>query len=229
MWWLAVLLLLVLVLVVWLVHRRLHVVISRYKEDVNWKKRLFYSSTVYEKETGGTHSIPYNKGNEASVYFKYIVDNYHALPEYTVFVHGHESDWHHSQSIVDTIHSLNLQNGYANINDTKQRFELTKDSNGFIITDYVEENQIDRYPVGNGIEDWWKENMEEYFGTFDEKVASDTCCAQFVVSRNAILQHPLSFYEKQYNWLITTDVENRYSGRFYEWTWKYIFTYNSQS
>jgi hypothetical protein len=225
MWWLM-LVPLVLLLVWWLVKRRVQVVISRYSENVDWKNRLMYDSVVYEKNKPGyKYNIPVNKGNEASVYFKYIVDHYHSLPEYVIFVHGHESDWHHKASIVDTIHSLSFQNGYANINDTDQTFELCKTSKGFNVKNFIKSEQVDEQDVyDHGMDEWWREAMEEYFGKFDGKVVSDTCCAQFVVSRDAILRHPLSFYEKQYNWLVTTDIENAYSGRFYEWTWKYIFT-----
>ena len=235
MWWLLIIVLLLLLL--FFVRRRhsIHVVISRYNENVSWKDRLVYQSTVYEKNPvpGYRYNIPVNKGQEAPVYFKYILDNYYALPDYIIFLHGHETSWHQNKSIVDTVNSLWFGNEYTNINDTKQKFKLKKDSRGFNITDYIDNEQIDTYNIrevmGDDMDKWWKETMEEYFGSFDDKVTTDTCCAQFVVSKNAILRHPLSFYEKHYNWLLETDIDNKYTSRFYEWTWKYIFTCNSQS
>ena len=44
--------------------------------------------------------FPVNKGNEASVYLKYIIDFYDNLPEFTFFIHDEEYSWHHSGSTL---------------------------------------------------------------------------------------------------------------------------------
>jgi hypothetical protein len=43
--------------------------------------------------------------------------------------------------------------------------------------------------------------------------------AQFLVHKSLITNLPLDFYEKLYNWIITTDMTNDKSSRFLEWTW----------
>lgn len=40
-----------------------------------------------------THAVMPNKGLEAAAYVHAILDNYHALPDLLVFMHGHDSGW----------------------------------------------------------------------------------------------------------------------------------------
>lgn len=47
--------------------------------------------------------------------------------------------------------------------------------------------------------------------------------AQFLVHKSLITNLPLEFYDKLYNWIITTDLENAESGRFLEWTWHILW------
>ena len=61
-------------------------VVSRYNKNVDWVYKLkninnFY---IYEKEKPkNKYNIPVNKGNEASVYLKYIIDHYDNLGDFT--------------------------------------------------------------------------------------------------------------------------------------------------
>jgi len=43
--------------------------------------------------------------------------------------------------------------------------------------------------------------------------------AQFLVHRDLIRGLPKQFYERLYNWIITTELHSHFSGRFLEWTW----------
>ena len=74
---------------------------------------------IYDKETPeNEYNIPVNKGNEASVYLKYIVDNYDNLADFTFFTHDEEFAWHHSGSIIDRFDEAVMSNKlYYNIND----------------------------------------------------------------------------------------------------------------
>ena len=63
-------------------------------------------------------NIPVNKGNEASVYLKYIIDYYDELSNFTFFIHDEEFSWHHSGSIINKYkEAINSKNTYYNIND----------------------------------------------------------------------------------------------------------------
>jgi len=200
------------------------VVVSRYKENVNWTKKLNHDCKIYEKENPSSkYNIPVNKGNEASVYFKYIIDHYTILPDYVAFVHGHESDWHHPDSMVTKLNAINPSGEYTNLNANTARTGVVIDENDEITLKHGD-------PPGHWgpMSDWWRQVMKPFFGNRRGLIVNDMCCAQFIVSRESILRHPLKFYETQYNWLLTTDLDNSVSGRYYEWLWEFIFTTDSK-
>lgn len=55
------------------------------------------------------------------------------------------------------------------------------------------------------------------------EVLSQPCCGQFALSRSTILSVPKLQYIFYRDWLLTTDLEDRLSGRVWEYTWQYIF------
>jgi len=71
------------------------VVVAHYKENIDWLKNVRNMKTCVISRQGMAPGIPPNRGNEASAYLEYIIHNYDTLSDYTVFVHGHRSDWHH--------------------------------------------------------------------------------------------------------------------------------------
>lgn len=50
------------------------------------------------------------------------------------------------------------------------------------------------------------------------------CCAEFIVSRDAILRRPRQFYENALFWLWNTTYRQDFTSRFFEFTWHMIFT-----
>jgi hypothetical protein len=200
------------------------VVVSRYKEDVNWTKKLKHDCKIYEKETPSSkYNIPVNKGHEASVYFKYIIDHYDNLPDYVAFVHGHESDWHHPSSMATKLNAIHPSGEYINLNENTGRTGVIVDENDEIILKHDD-------PPGHWgpVSDWWRQVMKPFFGNRRGLIVNDMWGGQFIVSKKSILRHSLKFYETQYNWLLTTDLDNSASARYYEWVWKFIFTTDSK-
>ena len=184
-------------------------VVSRYKKDVSWiykldKVKKFF---IYDKETPeNPYNIPVNKGNEASVYLKYIIDNYENLPDFTFFIHDDEYAWHHKGSIIDKFNeSIATNKLYYNINNNCTLGSIiTNDWYNEILIWYNE--YIEKYIPMNSLpnKDWTK----GYRGS-----------AQFLVHKSLIEKLPKQFYEDLYNWIINTDMESAKSGRFMEWTW----------
>lgn len=49
--------------------------------------------------------LPVNKGREAAVYLTYIVQHYHSLPDYMVFIHGKRYQIHNGKSASHDDHA----------------------------------------------------------------------------------------------------------------------------
>jgi hypothetical protein len=189
-------------------------VVSRYNRNVDWvhKFKNINKIYIYDKENpDNPYNIPVNKGNEASVYLKYIVDNYDNLTDFTYFVHDEEYAWHHFGSVIDHLDgALNSGKLYYNINDN--------------------------CTLGSIITNSWYDEIMVWYNTYIEKyipmerlpnkdwTEGHRGSAQFLVHKSLITKLPKEFYENLYNWIITTDMESTKSGRFLEWTW-HIFWY----
>ena len=184
-------------------------VVSRYKKNVDWVYKLnnIKNIFIYDKETPeNPYNIPVNKGQEASVYLKYIIDNYEQLPDYTFFIHDDEYAWHHSGSIIDKYNeAVASKKLYYNIND--------KCVLGSIITN----------PFYDRFREWYDTYIEEFIPIKDlpskDFTLSHNGSAQFLVHSSRIKMFPIRFYERLYNWIITTEMSNYDSGRCLEWTW----------
>ena len=187
----------------------MNIVVSRYNKNVDWVYRLKGENKIfiYDKETPeNPYNIPVNKGNEASVYLKYIIDHYDNLSTYTFFIHDDEYTWHHFGSIVDKFdEAVSSHKMYYNINDNCVLGSiLTNEWYSDIIEWYklYVENYIPLHTLPN--KDW----TNGYRGS-----------AQFLVHKQIITNLPKKFYEDLYHWIITTDMPSSKSGRFLEWTW----------
>jgi len=190
-------------------------VVSRYKKNVDWVYKLKNVKLyIYDKEVPeNEYNIPVNKGNEASVYLKYIIDNYDNLSDFTFFIHDEEYAWHHSGSIIDLLDEAVVSNKlYYNINEN-----CINSMNDVLIC-------CNKNDWTNDFKNWYNTYIEMYvpFNSLDlAKIYRN--CAQFLVHKSLITKLPLEFYEKLYNWIISTDMANAESGRFLEWTWHIFF------
>jgi hypothetical protein len=184
-------------------------VVSRYKKNVAWAYKLknINKIYVYDKETPeNEYNIPVNKGNEASVFLKYIVDNYENLSDFTFFTHDDEYCWHHSGSIIDRFDEAVRSNElYYNINDK-------------CVLGSIQSN-----PWYSDILVWYDEYVEKYIpmNSLPHKdwTENHRGSAQFLVHKSLITKLPKDFYKNLYNWIISTDLTNDKSGRYLEWTW----------
>ena len=184
-------------------------VVSRYNKNTDfvYKLKNINKYFIYDKETPeNKYNIPVNKGNEASVFLKYIIDNYENLADFTFFIHDEEYAWHHSGSIINLFDEAVMSKKlYYNIND--------KCILGGII----------HHRWYNDILSWYNTYIEKYIpmNTLPKQDWAEDYrgSAQFLVHKSLITNLPLEFYENLYNWIITTDMPNEKSGRFLEWTW----------
>lgn len=192
----------------------IHVVVSRYRKNVSWIYKLANIADVniliYDKENpDNIFNVPVNKGYEASVYLRYIIDYYDVLPTYTFFVQDDEYSWHHFGSIEQQFcNALNSQKEYYNINgncplDTFYR-SAHKD-------DYLRwyAQYIDPYvPMASLADDW---------------MIGERGCAQFLVHRNRIRRFPKEFYQTLYDWLVMNPITGNITAVYLEWTWHVLW------
>jgi hypothetical protein len=189
--------------------KSVNIVVSRYKKNVDWVYKIKgdVNVLIYDKENPkNKYNVPVNKGNEASVYLKYIIDHYDVLPDFTYFIHDDEYAWHHSGSVVNKYYEAIMKNQlYYNINDK-------------CILGSIKRNRWYK-----DICIWYNQYIEKYIPMSSLPNQDWTVgfkgSAQFLVHRDLIKKLPIEFYQDLYNWIITTDMPNAKSGRFLEWTW----------
>jgi hypothetical protein len=182
-------------------------VVCRYNENTDFLVGLTkFRTLLYEKENEkNKYNIVKNKGHEATVYLKYIIDHYDKLSEYTIFIHCHEHSWHHSGSIVDIINNnLNKPHTLTNLNNfylgNMNNLDNTTCDFGIFFRKFI-------LPATG-------KNL--LYPNFTHGVLG---CAQFIVHKSRILLHSKLFYENIFNWLLETEIDNYWTSRFLEWTW----------
>lgn len=187
------------------------IIVSKFNENDEFTKKLDFDFLIYEKENpNSNYNITKNKGNEATAYLKYIIDHYELLTEYTIFIHCHEISWHHTGSIVDIIHSqTNKDHTFTNLNnyhlgDMEEDLDESASDLGIFFRTYI------RPAVGS----------YKMYPNFTKSVLG---CAQFIVHKNRILHHSKQFYQNIFDFLLNTEIDNFWSGRFLEWSWELIW------
>jgi hypothetical protein len=159
------------------------IVVARYNENVEWTKQ-FLNVIIYNKGPSlikDTYNeiIINNVGREGHTYYKYIYDNYNNLTDYTIFLQGNPFD--HSPNIISNLNKY-LNNKLLNID-----FEFL--SEWIICCNLNGCNYHKGLPLIETYEKLFnerKEYMEFKFGSG----------AQFIVSKNKILERPKEFYLK---------------------------------
>ena len=187
-------------------------VVSRFRRNTDWVYKLENISNfmIYDKENPeNPYNVPLNKGNEASVYLKYIIDNYDNLPEFTFFIHDEEYAWHHSGSIIDK---------YNEAVEATKNGELYYNINDKCVLGSIKTNKL----YGEVL-DWYNKHIEKYI-PIDSLPDKDWTVgyrgsAQFLVHKSVITKLPIKFYFDLYVWILTTDITSNKSGMFLEWTW----------
>ncbi|KAL1303194.1 hypothetical protein AAFC00_006617 [Neodothiora populina] len=183
-----------------------------------------YPYNVDDRNTPSRLAIPANTGHEAMVYLTFIINNYEFLPPHAVFVHGHRDSWHQEADIVHLLKALRIQAlqevGYVPLrcdwypSCPAEINPITKDG-------VVWGPGVHRQDAEDAIAEVW----ETFFPGVDipHTIASQ-CCAQFAVTREAILRRPKEQYIIMREWLLNTDLHDDISGRVLEKLWAYIMT-----
>ena len=194
-------------------------VVARYREDVRWLERAPIRHVVVDKSW-----IP-NVGGDASSYLSFILLNYHALPEWCLFMHAHEYHWHHAQ--YSALRSMRIdvdatKSGFLSISHATdgQMIWFSKD----LLAELSDEEHIKLRRELLGLRTPYRGRVQH------------TPCGMFWVRRDRILARPLKFYQRLYYAMTNSShalLGRRASGEgypsrmlhvfFIEGYWHYIF------
>lgn len=205
------------------------IVTAHYAEDLTWLCKSPYPVYLCDK-IGASPINPWvksffmcenaieNAGCEASSYLHFIIQHYHELPQYVAFVHGHEYAWHqqHPLGILGAIQSAKRDDfDYISLN------VKTHPGDG-----RVYDLDVDECVPMSLMRETWDGVFKPYIRTDLPRKFCHDSCAQFLVSRTAILRHPIEAY-KQWFAFANTPGSDTYDNKSHavvlEYIWHIIF------
>ena len=166
-------------------------VVARYNESVEWTKHFDKEALViYDKSSNPMHGhIPVpNVGREAETYLRYIVDNYHSLPEYVVFVQG------------DPFPHMPLTSRHTFKADFDSQLATRPTETQCLLTKWATDPSIDEY-VGLHVSDYY--NI--LFGRRPTYIRFAQGC-QYIVPRSVLLSNPLEAYRSIHQMLLNNTI-----------------------
>jgi hypothetical protein len=176
---------------------------------------------IVDDQTALLHP-PQNKGNEAMVYLTYIIDHYNKLDDITLFMHHHRWTWHNndlldndSAMIVKQILPQRvIREGYVNL-----RCQWSPGCPTWLNpkTDKLDPEKEEELLVKLAWPDLFPDSP------LPDNLAQP-CCSQFALSRERIRAIPQVEYIRIRDWLISTDLQDKISGRLFEYLWQYFWT-----
>ncbi|KAK6526725.1 hypothetical protein TWF281_009927 [Arthrobotrys megalospora] len=187
-----------------------------------WQPRVYITdAALYFDKTSLT--VPQNKGREANVYLTYIIDNYHKLPEYMVFIHALRYQWHNEDPMYDGVPVIRkLRLSYLDkVGFLPLRCSWTlgcpselKPTNPF--TTRVDDR--------SDTEEAYAEAFRQLFPNMTiPQVVGAACGGQFALTKWKILERPLEDYVRYRQWLMDTPLRDAVSGRIFEYSWHIMF------
>lgn len=166
------------------------IVTSHYNEKLDWLEETKLPVVVCSKSMASPFcQASDNKGREASAFLKFIIDNYDQLPDHIAFIHGHENAWHQSfpKSILEIIESCAdySNHGYISLNNY-----------------FLDDREINSNANMQTLHEIWDMMFRPYLNRDPPDYLLSDCCAQFIVSKERVLNLPKMAYEKWYSYIM---------------------------
>lgn len=213
------------------------VVAARSQGVAEWVKKVQSDWTSYiyivttDTNPNATLRVPANNGNEAMRCLSFIIDNYDSLPDFIAFRHGHEKSWHQEADAADEVNYLNLttvrSRGYQNFYCVKDMCEqhvyLAAMQREKEASDGGTNKRLSARAgpeVNDAIYDHW---LSWFDGAPMPEHITAACCAQFVVTKEAVYTRPKEKYIQWRQWLLATPLDSYLSGATLEYLWHIIF------
>ena len=191
-------------------YKHIEIVVARYNEDLSWTKEYPFNQfkyTIYNKGTNDTFTKPSiyrvfqlpNVGRCDHTYLYHIVNNYYNLADVTIFLPGSTDSpnkYDRSVSMVNKIEETNETvlscNIDKNIHNSQYNFELesyscTNSDNLSINLNSDSVISSDIRPFGKWFETVFTNNEENNCIAWNSIIG---------ISKQNIIQKPISFYEK---------------------------------
>ncbi|KAL1499262.1 hypothetical protein AB1Y20_011472 [Prymnesium parvum] len=191
-------------------------VVAHWSADLEWLQQQPFCFVVSEKYESGADYIDYavpNKGNEASSYLNFILTHYDDLPDTMIFLQDEQIS-KHNQNMVLILRQLRLDAApYIPLNNVYMPFMDPRDFCS--VRKCIAMTGLSRY-------------LNHSVLPLHHLDIAFTCCAQFLVSRRAVLQQPREMYESLYRYTLgATDFGQRSDsfarGECLEVLWHVIF------
>jgi hypothetical protein len=190
--------------------------ISHFTEDLSWLKYVEKPFVVLSKsiELESTIYSRINRGNEVSAYLHFIVAYYHSLPELTLFLHGHDTDWHQLYTVPFIVAELDTHKKYHNVNNF-----------------HVNDRNVSTNRYMQQLRTIWPDLFQQELGEMPSTGFREKCCAQFAVHRDRIRLRSLQFYQRLLEYVLddsqddAAHVDGYHSSMSFvlEFVWHYIF------
>ncbi|KAI5814028.1 hypothetical protein BZA77DRAFT_110080 [Pyronema omphalodes] len=171
----------------------------------------------------GTLTIPVNKGNEAMTYLTYIISHYDILPDIVIFIHAGLQQWHNNPLQMFSTPVMLREFNYQRAR--KRGFVNLRCQSDPGCPDWIQPARVKK-PDSRKMEEWFiARAWGELFpgGAKVPEILAAPCCAQFVVTKEAIWRHRKEDYQRWQRWLMWTELDSKYSGRVWEYLWHYVF------
>lgn len=168
--------------------QKMTMVVARYNENLDWLEKVPWNYVVYNKgkklPKWITNEIKLrNIGREEYAYLEYIISNYDALPDYTIFTPGHPFD--HASEIIKKINDFDGKTGFFPLSDSVYIDEFGNREMGPELAESVRKLFVDDI------------KSFKYFEYPEGSV--------FIASKKAILFHRKLMYQKILSFMINAD------------------------
>ncbi|KAH8705989.1 hypothetical protein BGW36DRAFT_285956 [Talaromyces proteolyticus] len=211
--------------------------------DPKWTDALTdkYHLCVYTVDapidkTSNYLQVPANRGHEAMAYLTFIIDNYDHIPEAgVVFVHGSRWAWHNDQPTYDNaalLAALDISSALSSWGYHNLRCDWSVQISPWdarAVSDNALPSALVSIFGGNEAASKKDSSSNAMLGRQD--ILRSQCCAQFVVSKENILQHSRDEYVALRQWLLDSrDIsktaaprDDRVAGRIISYVWHILF------
>jgi hypothetical protein len=175
---------------------------------------------VYQSSDPEGANFVQNRGNEASKYLSFIVQHYDNLPHSMVFMQAGHQDWHDPLPKDVTMKhwswaKARRRGGMAFLPTAAPC--LIEDSEEAVGVPLPFKLRVGESPADDcvmltehmprqmhALSQIWDDLFEPELSVMPKRWLTH-CCAQFQVTRDAILQHPRNFYERLLEWTLQHD------------------------